>query len=195
MSSLRPLTNNNNNNGRNMPFIIGAVALSALLVVGLIALVAYLFFFQGGAAKNQIAQASPTALPTSTPGLGATDTPLPAATATEAGIALVPAAQPTDTAVPTDTPVPTSAPGVVPTGSVTGEGEESGGGPQAVSTATATVSAATGTPQVGLQVEQTPAAGQQGGQIPQTGFGGLGAIAAGFGLALVLLVARKLRTA
>lgn len=203
MSTLRPLSNNNNN--RNLPFIIAAVGLSALLVVGLIALVGYMFFFQRGDAANQIAQASPTALPTSTakPATVAETGPVP--TATTAAVAAAAAA--TDTPVPTDTPAPTATQAEAATaGTGGGEGEETAGaassGGEAEAAATAGVASGGGAAEAAATATMfaplpsaTVAPGQESEEIPPTGLGGLEAIAAGLGLSLVVLLARRLRTA
>lgn len=85
---------------------------------------------------------------------------------------------PTDTPVPTDTPLPTNT--LVPTPT-----------PKATNTR---VLVATATPEPGAAPTptRTPVGG---GQTPQTGIGGLGAVLAAAALALVVFLARKLRLA
>ncbi len=202
MSTLRPLSNNNNN--RNLPFIIAAVGLSALLVVGLIALVGYMFFFQRGDAANQIAQASPTALPTSTvkPTKAAETGPAP----TETTVAAVAIAA-TDTPVPTDTPEPTATQAeaaAAETGG--GEGGETAGAAVSGGEAAATAGAGSGGGEAEAEAAATAtmfaplpsatvAPGEVSKEIPPTGLGGFEAIVAGLALGLVVLLARRLRTA
>jgi len=85
---------------------------------------------------------------------------------------------PTDTPLPTDTPVPTNTPVPTPT-------------PRATNTP---VLRPTDTPEPGAvpTSTNTPIGG---GQTPQTGIGGLGAVLAAAALLVVILVTRKMRLA
>jgi cytoskeletal protein RodZ len=85
---------------------------------------------------------------------------------------------PTDTPVPTNTPLPTNTPAPTPTPPVTNT-------PVVRPTDTPDADA-TPTP------TRTPIGG---GQTPQTGIGGLGAVLAGAALLVVIFVARKMRLA
>ncbi|NOZ06165.1 MAG: hypothetical protein GXP41_07435 [Chloroflexi bacterium] len=189
MSTMTPLNGNGNN--RNMPFIIGAIGLAALLVVGVIALLGYMFFFQGGkTAKNQVAQLSPTVLPTSTAHPVATATAKVVKTATapasnSAGAAAVAPTQP-----PTDTPAvlpATDTPAVLPATATSA--------PPPVSASGGTAASPTATAPPPQPTATTAVAQGQATEIPPTGLGGMEAIALGLGLGLILIVTRRLRTA
>lgn len=161
--------------GSNSLFIIVAVGLAGLIVLGLIAIGGVLYIRSQNAAL-QIAQITPEATPTIDLA-NIDDTPTPATTATPTST------QTSSPLVPADTPTPTatSTPVVQPTNTrVVADGET---GSDATPTATRTP-IPVGTP-AGNQ--PTPA------EVPNTGAGGLELGLIGAGLLAVLFISRRLR--
>ena len=149
--------------GQSRLFIIIAIGLVGLLVLGLMGIGGYVVFRRFSESRAEIAAAETVA----------------AATAE----AQATAEAPTETPVPTFTPAPTNTPTVsatntpvVPLSEGTPEGtpELTPGAPTAAPTA-------------------TPALAE--GETPSAGFGGIGVILAGLALAVVAVVARKVRLA
>ena len=144
---------------QNRLFIIIAIGLVGMLVLGLLGIGGYVIISRVRRGTEQVTAAQTVA----------------AATAEAQATAEAPTESPvpTFTSVPTETPTPmvTNTPVVPPT---TGTPELTPGAPTPAPTAT-----------------PTPAEGE----TPSAGFGGIGAILAGLALAVVVLVARKVRLA
>jgi hypothetical protein len=144
---------------QNRLFIIIAIGLVGLLVLGLMGIGGYVIFSRAKRGTEQVAAAQTAA----------------AATAEAQATAEAPTEAPTLTPIvlPTDTPTvpPTNTPVVPPS---TGTPEMTPAAPTSRPTATS-----------------TPAEGE----TPSAGFGGIGAILVGLALAVVFVIARKVRLA
>ena len=140
-------------------FIIIAIGLVGLLVLGLLAIGGYAIFSRYRRGAEQVAVAE-TASAVTAEAQATAEAPTEAPT-------------PTPVVVPTDTPTvaPTSTPVVPP---LTGTPEGTPPAPTPVPTATPTLAE---------------------GEIPSVGFGGIGPILGGLALAVVFVVARKVRSA
>ena len=145
--------------GQSRLFIIIAIGLVGLLVLGLMGIGGYVIFSRARRGAEQVAVAQTAA----------------AATAE----AQATAEAPIETPVPTFTSIPTDTPTVAATN-------------------TPVVPALTGTPGVTPPAPtpvRTATPKPAVGETPSAGFGGIGAILAGLALAVVLVVARKVRLA
>jgi len=144
---------------QNRLFIIIAIGLVGMLVLGLMGIGGYAIFSRARRSSEQVAVAETAA----------------AATVEAQATAEAPTEAPTPTPIipPTDMPtvVATNTPVVPPT---TGTPELTPAAPTPVRTATPPLAA---------------------GETPSAGFGGIGAILAGLALAVVFVVARKVRLA
>jgi len=145
--------------GQSRLFIIIAIGLVGLLVLGMLGIGGYVIFSRARRGAEEVAVAQTVA----------------AATAE----AQATAEAPTETPVPTFTPISTNTPTVAATNTpvvppITGTPELTPAAPTPVRTAT-----------------PIPAEGE----TPTAGFGGIGVILAGLALAVVLVVARKVRLA
>jgi cell division septation protein DedD len=148
---------------QNRLFIIIAIGLVGLLVLGLMGIGGYVIFSRARRGTEQVAAAQTAA----------------AATAEAQATAEAPTEAPTYTPIvpPTNTPTvaPTNTPVVPPSA------EMAEGTPE--KTPAAPTSAPTATPKLAE------------GETPSAGFGGIGAILAGLALAVVFVIARKVRLA
>jgi hypothetical protein len=150
--------------GANRTFIILVAALGGLLVLGIGAFVAWAVFIAPNVRADIESQNEATF---------ATNTAVAiAAAATETAAAFTPT--PTDTPIPTDTPVPTVTPTPAPPTDT----------PEPEPTATLL----SGTPEAGMA---DSSAGS--GSMPETGVGVLAGAALAGGLALLLILVRRLR--
>ena len=150
--------------GQNRLFIIIAIGLVGLLVLGLMGIGGYVIFSRAKRGAEQVAVAKTAAAATA-------DAQATAEAPTEPPVPTFTSMPPTDT--PTVAPTNTS---VVPLLTETLEGM-----PEETPPAPTSVLAATSTPAEG--------------ETPSAGFGGVGAILAGLALAVVFVVARKVRLA
>ena len=144
---------------QNRLFIIIAIGLVGMLVLGLLGIGGYVIISRVRRSSEQVAVAQTAAAATA----GAQAT----------------AEAPTETSVPTFTSVPTNTPTPMVTNT------------QVVPPTTGTPELTPGAPTPERTATPTPAEGE----TPSAGFGGIGAILAGLALAVVVLVARKVRLA
>jgi hypothetical protein len=155
----------------NRRFAIPLIGLLALCLIGLL-MIGFVIIFQPGKSPTPVAQASGTAT------VAPSDT-----------------LEPTWTVRPTDSPTPRPSPTLVPVGTVaTAITSQATGEVTSVVGGTATVQAtATSVQQATSQATATPQPGEN--ELAETGVGWGLVLFSGMGLALLALVARRMRLA
>ena len=170
----------------NRTFMMLALGLGGLFIVGVICIVA-IFFYQQSLRNTQVAKSNAQIAKNATAIAEATAQAMAALVTTEAPTSVPPAA-PTaaPTLVLTNTPVPVAATAATPTTIATATAAKP-------ATAVSATKPASGATSGSTTAEAT--ATLTAGQTPQTGVGGLGMVLAATALLVVLFAARRLRLA